>query len=76
MEDDLRYFENGRLPQIVFKMDEDLNFFEMEDDLKRMFLNWKRTSIFFLLMEDNIKCFENERQPQIFENGKDKQQQK
>ena len=40
----------------------------MEDDLT-LLGKWKTTSI-FLKMEDDLNFFENGRQPQFFENGK------
>ena len=55
-------------------MEDDLNFFEMEDDLKFLsngrrpyilFLKWKTTSIFRQL-EDHLNLYTNGRRPQIY----------
>ena len=55
MEDDLNILENGRQPQFFLKMKDNLNFFEIEDDLK-LFWKWKKTS----------NKFQNGRRTQIF----------
>jgi hypothetical protein len=45
MEEDLKFFLNGRRPQFLLKMEDDLIFFEKEDDLN------------FWLMEATLICW-------------------
>ena len=65
---------NGRRPQFVPQIKDDLNFCYMEGEL--IFVKWKMTLIFwqmednlnfFLQMEDNLNIFENVRQPHFFQ---------
>ena len=64
MEDDLNIFENGRQPQyfwkwkttsIFLKMEDDLNIFQMQDDL---FFQMKNYLIFFQI--DNLNLIQME----------------
>ena len=55
MEDDLKFFKIGRQPHLFWKMEDNLNPRQMEDDY------------FFFKIEDDIKNFKNGRRLQKFQ---------
>ena len=59
---DLNIFENGRQPQFFLKKEDDLNFWESEDDLKNNAskIQLKVKIITFLKMEPHTFCKEKD----------------